>query len=55
MLNLNNLSNRDTLSNLLNNSLRPLIIRELIILIIFNSFNKRPFQYKRRIIKIAYK
>ena len=43
MLNLDNLSNKDTLSNLLKDSLRPLRIRELIILMIFNSFNKRPF------------
>ena len=32
MLNLNNLNNRDTLSNLLKDSLRPLRIEELIIL-----------------------
>ena len=43
MLNLDNLSSGDTLPNLLNNSLKPLIIGELIILTIFNGFNKRPF------------
>ena len=55
MLNLNNLSSRNTLSNLLDNSLRTLIIGELIILTIFNSFNRRPFWYKERIVKMAYK
>ena len=43
MLNLDNLSSKDTLSNLLKDSLRPLRIGELIILTIFDGFNRRPF------------
>ena len=43
MLNLDDLSSGDTLSDLLKDSLRPLKIGELIILTIFNGFDKRPF------------